>query len=31
VTGLPKRRSTPENATAMGLVMSWFGAGDAEV
>ncbi len=31
VTGLPERRSTPENATAMGLVMSWFGAGEAEV
>ena len=31
VTGLPERRPTPENAPAMGLVMSWFGAGDAEV
>jgi pyruvate,water dikinase len=30
VTGLPKRPSTPENATAMALVMSMFGVGEAE-
>jgi pyruvate,water dikinase len=30
VTGLPDRRSPSESATAMGLVMSMFGAGDAK-
>ena len=30
VTGLPERPSTPENATAMALVMSMFGVGKAE-
>jgi pyruvate,water dikinase len=30
VTGLPERRPVPGNATAMALVMSMFGAGDAE-
>ena len=30
VTGLPERPSTPENATAMALVMSMFGVEEAE-
>ena len=30
VTGLPERPSTPENATAMALVMSRFGVGEAK-
>ena len=30
VTGLPERRSPSESATAMGLVMGMFGAGDQE-
>ena len=30
VTGLPERPSTPENATAMALVMSMFGVGKAQ-